>query len=303
MPASGWRSWPSSPMPPASASRSSAAASSISTIPPSPSCSRRPSTARSAPVAAAATGATDLSRRGLWVVKLGGSLHQSRYLRRWLSILAAGGGAVVVVPGGGPFADQVRALQKRRRFDDAAAHHMALLAMEQYGRMLAALEPRLQPAASRADILRAGRAGRAAVWMPTRMVLVDPAIAAGWDITSDSLAAWLAGRLKARRLVLVKSVAVTNGATAVELARRGVVDPAFPAYLRGSGAEGCCIDDAGYRAMARALANGSGPGTPIACDTRARCKPQTRLSPSRKRGSRAGDGAVALDSRFRGIDS
>jgi len=127
---------------------------------------------------------------------LGGSLSQSRYLNRWLSVLAAAGGAVAIVPGGGPFADQVRTLQKRRRFDDATAHHMALLAMEQYGRMLAGLSPGLRPAASRAEIARARRAGLTAVWMPTRMVLADPRIAASWDITSDSLAAWLAGKLK-----------------------------------------------------------------------------------------------------------
>jgi 5-(aminomethyl)-3-furanmethanol phosphate kinase len=167
------------------------------------------------------------------------------------------------VPGGGPFADQVRALQKRRRFDDAAAHHMALLAMEQYGRMLAALQPRLKPAGSHAEILRARRAGQAAVWMPTRMVLADPAIAASWDITSDSLAAWLAAKLGAARLVLVKSVAVTNGATAADLARRSIVDPAFPAYLSRSGAEARCIDDAGYREMATALKSLRGPGTQI----------------------------------------
>jgi aspartokinase-like uncharacterized kinase len=225
-------------------------------------------------------------------------------------VLADGGPAVVVVPGGGPFADQVRALQRRQRFDDAAAHHMALLAMEQYGRMLVALEPRLRPAGGRAELARARRAGQAAVWMPTRMVLADPAIAASWDITSDSLAAWLAGQLRANRLVLVKSIALTNGATAADLARRGIVDPAFPAYLARSWAEGWCTDDVGYREMARALATGSGPGRQITCDEPAPRKPQTELSPPRKRRSRArpaldagaSDGAVALDSRLRGND-
>jgi aspartokinase-like uncharacterized kinase len=217
-------------------------------------------------------------------------------------VFADGGAAVVVVPGGGPFADQVRTLQKRRRFDDAAAHHMALLAMEQYGRMLSALEPGLHPVASRAEFARARRAGRAAVWMPTRMVLADPAIAASWDITSDSLAAWLARKLRANRLVLVKSVTITNGATAVDLARRGIVDAAFPAYLDRSRATGCCIDDAGYRAMAAALKGGREPGTRITSGARAPRKSRTRLSPPRKRGSRAADGAVALDSRFRGND-
>jgi aspartokinase-like uncharacterized kinase len=178
------------------------------------------------------------------------------------------------VPGGGPFADQVRALQKRRRFDDAAAHHMALLAMEQYGRMLAGLQPGLRPAATRAEIARARRAGVAAVWMATRMVLADPGIAASWDITSDSLAAWLAGQLTAAGLVLVKSVALSEssvGATA--LARRGIVDPAFPDYFARSGSAGWCVADAGHAAMSAALEGGRGPGTQIVAAARPRRLP------------------------------
>ncbi len=223
--------------------------------------------ARSAAAVAAATGEPELAQRGLWVVKLGGSLANSPYLKRWLSVLAAGGGMVVVVPGGGPFADQVRALQKRRRFDDATAHHMALLAMEQYGRMLAGLQLGLRPAASRHEIVRARRAGLAAVWMPTRMVLADRQIAASWDITSDSLAAWLAGKLAADRLVLVKSVTVSGGSvSAAVLARRGIVDPAFPGYLTRSASDGWCIDAARHAAMAAALKSGRGPGTQIIAD-------------------------------------
>ncbi len=179
-------------------------------------------------------------------------------------MLAAAGSATVVVPGGGPFADQVRALQKQRRFDDATAHHMALLAMEQYGRMLAGLQPGLQPAASRSEIARARRAGQTAVWMPTPMVLADPGIAASWDITSDSLAAWLAGKLRADRLVLVKSVAIAEASVPASiLARRGIVDPAFPDYLARSAREVWCIDDAGHAEMAAAFRSGRGPGAQI----------------------------------------
>jgi aspartokinase-like uncharacterized kinase len=240
--------------------------------------------------AAAGTGEPDLAQPGLWVVKLGGSLAHSRHLDRWLSVLAGGGRAVVIVPGGGPFADQVRTLQKRRRFDDATAHHMALLAMEQYGRMLGGLLPSLRPAASRAEIARTRRAGLAAIWMPTRMVLADPRIAASWDITSDSLAAWLAGKLRADGLVLVKSLALSGGSVpATVLARRGLVDAAFPTYFARNGAEGWCIDDRRPTEMARALATGQGPGTQITSDALALRKQQPALSPPRKRGSRASD--------------
>lgn len=83
----------------------------------------------------------------MWVVKLGGSLAASDRLPDWLRSLA-GRSDLVLVPGGGPFADQVRAMQARWGFDDATAHHLALLAMEQFGRMLCALLAGLASAAT-----------------------------------------------------------------------------------------------------------------------------------------------------------
>nr|MBP9655021.1 hypothetical protein [Rhodocyclaceae bacterium] len=71
------------------------------------------------------------------VVKLGGSLAAAAQLPRLLHELARLPD-LVIAPGGGPFADAVRRAQKERGFDDAAAHDMALLAMAQFGRMLAA---------------------------------------------------------------------------------------------------------------------------------------------------------------------
>ncbi len=48
----------------------------------------------------------------MWVVKLGGSLHDSPALRDRLAELATlPGPGRIVVPGGGPFADLVRRLQ------------------------------------------------------------------------------------------------------------------------------------------------------------------------------------------------
>jgi 5-(aminomethyl)-3-furanmethanol phosphate kinase len=173
----------------------------------------------------------------MWVVKLGGSLAFDPALKDWLRVLAeTGRGRVVVVPGGGPFADTVREEQNRLGFDDATAHRMALHAMAQYGLMLAALAPGLTPAAS-ADALRdVLRDGGVPVWLPVAMTIDNPEIRESWDITSDSLAAWLARRLDAENLVLVKSCAVPDeGATPMELARQGIVDAAFAEFMRGAG--------------------------------------------------------------------
>jgi len=174
--------------------------------------------------------------RPLWVAKLGGSLAEWPDLRRWVAMLSAERAVdLVIVPGGGPFADQVRAAQTRWHFHDAAAHRMAILAMEQYGLMLASLSrDRLAGAATPAAIRRTLRDGITPVWAPSVLCFADARgkcqIAETWDMTSDSLAAWLAGRLRADHLVLVKSAAPPPGADMKALVRRGLLDRAFPRY-------------------------------------------------------------------------
>jgi len=163
----------------------------------------------------------------VWVVKLGGSLANSEELPRWLDVIAtAGGGKVVLVPGGRPWADEVREAQKYERFDDRVAHRKALRAMEQYGRVLTAMRPGFVVASSIVEILEVLKTNQVPVWMPYEMVVADPSIPENWDVTSDSLSAWLAGQLKSPTLVLVKSVEVGE-AGASNMAARGLIDPCF----------------------------------------------------------------------------
>jgi aspartokinase-like uncharacterized kinase len=151
------------------------------------------------------------------LVKLGGSLIAASELRRWLAEIAAAG-AHLVVPGGGPFADAVRSAQAALRFDDLAAHRMAILAMQQYGILLQSLEPKLRLVEGKAEIGALVADGASGVWLPWAMVGRDPTVPASWEITSDSLALILATRLGAARLLLVKSG---------DMAAADIVDPAF----------------------------------------------------------------------------
>jgi len=189
----------------------------------------------------------------LTVVKLGGSHAFSAHLADWIGAIAAEAGHLVVVPGGGPFADVVRAAQPKIGFDDAAAHRMALLAMEQYGCAIASLSDTLVLADSTAAIGRAIRTGRVPVWLPTRMALAAKEIPWSWDVTSDSLAAWLAGRLGARRLVLVKHLDAPAGSiSARDLVARGVVDPAFRRFLEASDVTACLLGPTDHGRLADA---------------------------------------------------
>jgi len=175
------------------------------------------------------------SRPRLAIVKLGGSHAASPHLKDWLKAIAAEAGSIVIVPGGGPFADAVRIAQGSIGYDDCAAHAMALMAMAQFGSALASLNPVLGLAASRSAIRRALKDGKVPVWSPEPMARLA-ALPETWDLTSDSLAAWLAGALGADCLVLIKHGRFDAPAIdAQDLAARGVVDPLFPRYLKESG--------------------------------------------------------------------
>ncbi len=168
------------------------------------------------------------------VVKLGGSHAGSGLLRPWLRAIETAAGRVVLVPGGGPFADAVRDAQATMMFDDAAADAMALLAMAQFGHVLAALGTRCVMAETLVEIAQAQAAARVPVWSPLALRPQAASLPRNWDVTSDSLAAWLAAQLGAR-LLLVKQVRPGPGATLHGLAAAGFVDRAFPLAAAGSG--------------------------------------------------------------------
>jgi aspartokinase-like uncharacterized kinase len=158
---------------------------------------------------------------GLTIVKLGGSHAFSPLLPRWLAAIGKAAGQVVVVPGGGPFADAVRAAQPLMRLDDAAAHDMALMAMAQYGRGLTCLAAGLVYSDTLGAVREAVARALIPVWSPWPMLHGHPDIARSWDVTSDSLAVWLAAALDARGVVLIKRRTKPG---------EGLVDAAFSGF-------------------------------------------------------------------------
>jgi 5-(aminomethyl)-3-furanmethanol phosphate kinase len=175
---------------------------------------------------------------GATVVKVGGSLAESDAAAELMRALAARRPPrVVVVPGGGDFADAVRLTGQRHPIGAQATHHMALLAMHMSAVMLAQFAPGYVVAETPGEFDAAWERDLTPIWAPERMVLAAPDVPASWDVTSDSLAAWLAGAIAASNLVLVKSCpvpAAMDGDVAA-LAAAGIVDPSFPGFVAGAG--------------------------------------------------------------------
>lgn len=182
------------------------------------------------------------------VVKIGGSLERSPRLPALLRLLVDAGGAnLVIVPGGGRFADRVRAQQEELNLDEGTAHRLAIAAMDQFAAVLCDLQPGLRPVACLEELRAAPAVSRRStvpVWLPGARTAERPDIPVGWHVTSDSLALWLAARIKAEALILVKSTA-NDTSHAPELAAAGYLDGWFPEMMRraaGVTAACACLD-------------------------------------------------------------
>lgn len=176
----------------------------------------------------------------MWVVKLGGSLLGSPELPHWLeTFIKISDGKVVIVPGGGLFADAVREAQQRTKVSDAVAHELALIAMDQFGLLLAGMCPGLVTASSELEIAERGWQHRAMVCLPSKMVLADERIPKNWQITSDSLSAWLANKIAAEQLILVKSLSLAAYANfpilpVDRLIGDALIDAGFAEFISGA---------------------------------------------------------------------
>ncbi len=114
--------------------------------------------------------------------------------------------SMLIVPGGGSFADAVRQADRNHHLSDEAAHWMAILAMNQYGYLIADRMPGSRRVHTIEEI-RTALAGRLIpVWLPFEMICRQDPLPHSWSVTSDAIAAWFARQLRAAMLVLVKDV-------------------------------------------------------------------------------------------------
>jgi aspartokinase-like uncharacterized kinase len=142
----------------------------------------------------------------------------------------------LMVVGGGAAAELVREWDRRHGLGDAVAHRLAIKAMSCTAFLAAAVIGGARLAASADEIRTAWGSGELPVLLaePLLAALESAAdrLPASWDVTSDSIAAWLAPHLDADELVLIKSTDLPPGGIDAAVAS-GAVDRYFPALWSG----------------------------------------------------------------------
>ena len=161
------------------------------------------------------------------VIKIGGGLlavpDALDHVVRTLRSTCATKRRLLIVPGGGPFANAVRDVDAAMPLDASAAHWMAILGMDQYAYLLTSRLPHARFTDRLEELASIHGTDALPVFAPYRLFrAVDP-LPHGWDVTSDSIAAWISHHIGATRLILIK--------TSVAISSKAVVDSYFHRLL------------------------------------------------------------------------
>ena len=128
------------------------------------------------------------------VLKIGGSLIDNitaiiNHLLEYINNTAPDNTSVVIVPGGGLFADCVRDASKKYNIGNESSHWMAIAGMEQYAYCIID-KTGLQSIDSLSDV----KPG-ISVLKPYFFLRTSDELPHGWNVTSDSIGAWVAKKL------------------------------------------------------------------------------------------------------------
>jgi aspartokinase-like uncharacterized kinase len=179
------------------------------------------------------------TRSQVRVIKVGGSLFDWNQLPialgRWLD--AQSSACNVLVAGGGALADVIRQADATHALGEQIAHELCVELLGVTARLLEALLAGRAPRVAFSDLQEQRTANR----LPDSCVLDVRGILLGiesaapatslphtWNVTSDSIAAWVACALAADELVLLKSDDPPGDQSLDALAAAEYVDRYFP---------------------------------------------------------------------------
>ena len=176
----------------------------------------------------------------LVVYKLGGSLLLLDDLAARLRVVLdqRPDDRTLIVVGGGPAADVVREWSVTHALTEVESHWLAVRSLSLNRALVHRLLPESAEVSSCADALRQ-HTSRAPLLLDVEACLLAAEreqrcpLPKRWDVTSDSIAAWIAHDWAAEELVLLKSTGLSGEQTLGEAAGRGLVDPHFPLVAPG----------------------------------------------------------------------
>ncbi|MEM3586746.1 MAG: hypothetical protein QXO71_05415 [Candidatus Jordarchaeaceae archaeon] len=219
-----------------------------------------------------------------FVIKVGGSLSRNKStLKSLFNELAAisRNHKLLVIPGGGVFADFVRRIYHKFNISDDAAHWMAILAMDQMAFLFSEFHPNVKIVSSIEEAMQINR-GFIPVLTPSRIMFDSDPLPHSWDVTSDSIAAYITHIVGAKKVFILTDVdgvftsdpksspnaRLIPKISAEELASKNMctsVDKTFPSLVSKYGLECIVLNGKHPERITQAVNNKEVKGTIIYC--------------------------------------
>jgi aspartokinase-like uncharacterized kinase len=146
-------------------------------------------------------------RRMKYVIKIGGSICTPLILKKLGRILEKiyKKHKFIIIPGGAEFADVVRKFDKKFHLTSKTSDKMAILSMDQYGLFLSDIMkfPTMRELREAKNL---ENLKKPPIFLPSEYMFKENPLPHSWNVTSDSIAAHIACKINARKVILVKDV-------------------------------------------------------------------------------------------------
>ncbi|WP_421078419.1 [5-(aminomethyl)furan-3-yl]methyl phosphate kinase [Methanothermococcus sp. Ax23] len=146
------------------------------------------------------------------LIKVGGSLtYFARHLLSELKIFCSDGSdnggenKIIVVPGGGAFANVVRDLNEKGGLNNRSSHKLATMSMDLTGIYFSEISG-IKTADNLYDAKKLLEEENIVILLPSKIVLSTDELPHSWDITSDSIAAYIARLLNLNNIIIATDV-------------------------------------------------------------------------------------------------
>jgi len=144
------------------------------------------------------------------VVKIGGSLFPD-YVDDICEVLCESNEDVVLVSGGGRLANSLREFNSVKTFSDDVNHWSAIKCMDILGELIADRNESVVAVNDIESISRVHECGKIPLLLVYDLMRSLDPLKHSWDVTSDSIACWLAHRINAKLLILTNVDGIYSG--------------------------------------------------------------------------------------------
>jgi aspartokinase-like uncharacterized kinase len=111
---------------------------------------------------------------------------------------------IIIIPGGGTFANFIRKIYSELKFNDELAHWMSIISMNYNGIELSKKYPNLKVIENFRELKKKEEGFY--IFLPYQFLKENDVLPHNWEVTSDSIALFLAGKLGLSECFLIKDV-------------------------------------------------------------------------------------------------